>query len=1024
MSKRIISALLVMLTVIGIALGAPSQVLAADNPTVTISSVDDWMSMMSGKSVTNKDVVVTAEELDFKGLCVKPVKDFCGTFDGNGVVIKNLNILSDSSTYGEAGLFGCLGGASTFKNFVITDSNFEADQWVGAVCCCGGGNVTAENIYISETVTITAGQKNSNSYAGGLFGGFAGSVTECKISNCVFAGTISARGRYNGGLVGALHKCPKLTVENSMVLGNVVNNKNYSCGFVGSVQNATIIMSNCIYAGDSDGYYDCPFFANSPRSSTVINCYAISIACDGFLYGSTTCGGRSGVEEIGSIDELFGLDAPLTVEGFTKRDGDIMFPTGLLDILSRTLTQKLYDGASVRMSDPTGLRFIATLNDDFLQRIKKKEQGKEVSFGIMIAPTDYVEEAYGEFTVEALNELGHESNYTLIPAEKLMEGGESEGYYTFSGVLSNVKKENYRRSFSARAYVMADGGDGDVKYYYSSYDPAKNSRSIATVSRRAHNDVSSVCDENYKYETGEGSKVYSPYPSRLRNVLTEFYKNDVYGAEATPESLGLSSADITRVLEGLEDAGLSMHSMLVMKDGYIVAEGYSDYFDENSLHRMYSVSKSFVAMAVGLLAEEGKISLDDTIDKYFPEYVTGNTDPRITKAKIVDLLMMASPFDKVASCGDGEEDWIYEFFDGLEGDDAKYMKYPGTTFCYDTGATHILSTIVERETGMPFLEYLKQKALLEVGFSENSWCVKAPDPAGYSWGGSGVMCTTRDLAVFANLVMNKGEYNGKQLLPREYVEAATSYQISTREAEGNNEYYGSGYGYQIWMNPYGFAFMGMGGQVAYCVPDKGLVIVFTADNQGNGDAVEIVYDLVVEHIIKKTSADSMPENQAAYARMLEALDGMEIPYQSGSSTSSRLSSINGKTYVANGDGAKISSFRLDFDGDEGTLTYVTPRGEKVLYFGIGKNVECLLDEPQYYGDTIGQPNGVGYRCLCSGAWTSSTTFVLRVQVIDDYFGNMTITFDLDSSPTLKSKKTAEWFLAEYEMNSAVSYTKS
>ena len=490
----------------------------------------------------------------------------------------------------------------------------------------------------------------------------------------------------------------------------------------------------------------------------------------------------------------------------------------------------------------------------------------------------------------------------------------------------------------------------------------------------------------------------------------------------TPEKYGLSSADVIKVIEGFEKNGLSMHSFAVMKGGVIIAEGYAEPFDENSLHRMYSVSKSFASMAIGLLEEEGKISLDDTIDTYFPEYVSKDTDSRITNTTIEDLLMMATPFGKVASCGDGQEDWIAAFFEGLDEKYADKMKEPGTTFCYDTGATHILSTIVERETGMPFLEYLKEKALLEIGFSENSWCVKAPDPAGYTWGGSGVMCTTRDLALFANLVMNKGVYNGKQLLPADYVEAATSYQISTIEAEGDSDYYGRGYGYQIWINPYGFAFMGMGNQHAYCIPDKDLVIVCTADNQGNSAAAGIIYSLFEERIIKKVSDEPIEDNIMAYEKMLDTLADMEIPCQTGALTSSRISSVYGYTYTARSGDAYIKSFRFDFDGDEGTLTYDTSAGEKVLRFGIGKNVECMLDEPQYSGDTIGEPNGVGYRCLCSGAWKNSTTFVLKVQVIDDYFGNMTLTFDLDSSPSLTGTKTAEWFLDEYKM-SGVSYRK-
>ena len=482
----------------------------------------------------------------------------------------------------------------------------------------------------------------------------------------------------------------------------------------------------------------------------------------------------------------------------------------------------------------------------------------------------------------------------------------------------------------------------------------------------------------------------------------------------TPEEMGISSADITKVLEGYKKNGLSMHSMLVMRRGEIIAEGYAEPFNENSLHRMYSTSKSFVSIAIGVLEAEGKISLNDTIDKYFPDYVTASTDSRITKSKIVDLLRMASPYIKVDSCGNGQEDWVDAFFNGTPD------KQPGESFNYDTGATHILGVIVERVTGMDFLEYLKEKALLEIGFSENSWCIKAPE--GYAWGGSGVMCTSRDLAAFANLVMNKGEYNGKQLLPCDYIEAATSKQMETAAAEGNSDYYGKGYGYQIWMNPYGFAFMGMGCQYAFCVPEKDLVFVCTADNQGNSDAAGIIYSLLEEHIIKNVCATSLPANKSAFEKMTAALDNMELPVQTGSPSSNKLSTINGKTYVCNNTNAKISSFRLDFNGDEGTLTYNTPRGEKKLSFGIGKNVECILDEPQYSGESIGTPNGKGYRSYCSGAWKSDTLFVLKVQVVDDYLGNMVLTFNLGTSPSLSVKKSAEWFLDEYNMSN-VAYKK-
>ena len=477
-------------------------------------------------------------------------------------------------------------------------------------------------------------------------------------------------------------------------------------------------------------------------------------------------------------------------------------------------------------------------------------------------------------------------------------------------------------------------------------------------------------------------------------------------APITPEEVGLSSAAIYDMLGEWKNEGLSMHSLLVMKNGKIVAEGYADPFDEDSLHRMYSISKSFVSMAVGLLADTGAISLDDTIGAYFPEYITEETDPRIPATTIRDMLRMASPF-KDSAYSFSRNEWAVDFFRETVDKD------PGTTFGYDTSATYMLDVIVERVTGLDFLEYLKQNVLLEIGFSEDAWCVDSPD--GYAWGGSGVMCTSRDLAAFAALVMNKGEYNGKQLLPRDYCEAATSVQIDT-SSYSPKEMYSAGYGYQIWINPHGFAFAGMGNQYAYCIPEKDLVIVCTADNQGVSNADVILYELFEKYIIEPASDTALPQDDEAYAAMQRRLRNLEIPGQEGEVSSPLLDMVAGVTYTAAAEDAQITSFRLELDEDEGRLLYDTPRGEKEIVFGIGYNRLGVLDEPQYSGETFNTPKGEGYRCFASGAWTSDTVFVLRVQVIDDYFGNMRLTFDFtEDGAVLNGKKTAEWFLGEYAM---------
>ena len=327
--KKVLSLLLVLTMLVGMISAMSISTSAATN--ITITGVDDWMSKLSGKTVGAATITVTAAELDFAGKTVKPVMGFQGTFDGQGVVIKNLTIVGDSTTGDEAGLFGCVEGPSTFKNFAILSGSITGVQWVGGVACCANGNTVAENIYIGEDVTITAEQKNSNSYAAGLFGGFTGTITECRVSNCVFAGTVTSTGKYNGGFVGALNKAPLLVIENSIVTGKVTNNKDDSCGFVGGAKDAEITMTNCIYAGgaEDDFYYNRPFFRRT-ANATVTNCYT-AFTTSGKVYNDVKCEDENSGVTLITLTDLVGTNVT-AIEGFTTRNRDIMLPTAIVSL--------------------------------------------------------------------------------------------------------------------------------------------------------------------------------------------------------------------------------------------------------------------------------------------------------------------------------------------------------------------------------------------------------------------------------------------------------------------------------------------------------------------------------------------------------------------------------------------------------------------------------------------------------------------------------------------------------------------
>ncbi len=188
---------------------------------------------------------------------------------------------------------------------------------------------------------------------------------------------------------------------------------------------------------------------------------------------------------------------------------------------------------------------------------------------------------------------------------------------------------------------------------------------------------------------------------------------------------------------------------------------------------MYSTSKSFASCAVGMLVDEGLVKLSDQIVKYFPEYDTEELHPLIREITVRNMLMMATSHNS-STYGKADTNWLETFFRPRNTPDHK----PGTEFRYNTAASNTLAAMVERIAGKPFLEYLKEKCLLEIGFSKDAWCVETPE--GYSWAGSGVECTLRDLARFMLLFANKGILNGKRYLSEEYAVEATSRQIDSK----------------------------------------------------------------------------------------------------------------------------------------------------------------------------------------------------------------------------------------------------
>lgn len=278
---------------------------------------------------------------------------------------------------------------------------------------------------------------------------------------------------------------------------------------------------------------------------------------------------------------------------------------------------------------------------------------------------------------------------------------------------------------------------------------------------------------------------------------------------------------------------LNIHGYQILYRGELIGERYWEPFGRDSLHRMYSITKSFTALAIGLLAAEGRIRLEDRICSYFPgKLPEGGVHPWCGEMTIRDLLTMRTCYESTTfKRYDG--DWVESFF-RVQPDHV-----PGTVFNYDTSASHVLAALVEKLTGGDMLDYLREKVLRKVGFSEEAYLLK--DPYGVSQGGSGLVCKLGDLAGIAMLCCHGGMLDGEQLIPADFLREATACQVPTDLQPTFDEQLG--YGYMMWKTRYdGFVFYGMGGQLALCFPKQDLVFLTMADTIGNPAGLQMLYD--------------------------------------------------------------------------------------------------------------------------------------------------------------------------------------
>lgn len=464
---------------------------------------------------------------------------------------------------------------------------------------------------------------------------------------------------------------------------------------------------------------------------------------------------------------------------------------------------------------------------------------------------------------------------------------------------------------------------------------------------------------------------------------------DNYFKYRNPEEVGISSAWIINFLNRLENQNLPLHSFILMKDDAIVAETYYSPYTSDTLHRMFSITKSFISVAIGLLEEEGKLKLDDPIIKYFPEKLPDTPlSPYLYRMTIRDMLKMSTCHSSTTYKAPGCTDWVGSFFTTPPSHKC------GSVFSYDTSSTHTLCALVEKLTGNKMLDYLRIKFLDEIGFSKEAYVLCAP--GGESLGGSGLMATPMDLLKFMYVISKGGRFNNRQLLPEKYIKTATTRQIDTYAKSATWEEM-QGYGYQFWMTTHnGVACYGMGGQYAVYYPDKNILFITTADTQGRAGGTQLIYDAFYQEIYDKIDALNPSVSLDTFLKTRSL-----IPV-SGSSVSPITDKINNVRFTLDTNKMGFKWISLSLDKYDGTFDYETDKGVFSLNFGIGYNQNTQF--PFY-----------NHKAAVSGAFRDENTFVIKAQLVDESVGSVLIELAFsDDCVTVMMRKFEETMYNEFD----------
>ena len=425
--------------------------------------------------------------------------------------------------------------------------------------------------------------------------------------------------------------------------------------------------------------------------------------------------------------------------------------------------------------------------------------------------------------------------------------------------------------------------------------------------------------------------------------------------------------------ERIHREDVNLHGFILTVDGQEKVRAYYEPFQEGEPHRMYSVSKTMVACAIGMLMEEGRISPEDHIVDFFRDLLPEEVSPYLAELTIRDMLRMATCYRVTAYQEYVDEDWTRPFFTG------KPDHAPGTVFNYDTGCSQVLSSLVRRLSGMEVIDFLEKRLFTPLGCEDRRFWLR--DPSGQCTGGTGLCMSLRDLNRVA-LCLSRG---GDGLIPGWFVAEMQKKQIDTPLQANEEEQYG--YGWQCWRTRAGWVLYGMGGQLAVICPEKKTVLCTIADVRLDPNGMQRIYDAFFEGVYPWLDQEDM---EPASLR-LPALTLKNDP---------ACRSVETGTYVFS-EKNDLGWKRLRIQGRQ--LIYENGRGECRLPFEPGKTIRAAY------------PGWPEEPATVSAGWIADRTLRIRCHAI----GTCPCGFDMvlafgEASATVQARRSYDPLTHGYE----------